>query len=183
MLAFTLITFLTLNNMVQPIEADGIDLNPALLGCIMSGGMSCLENTGINFIDNLFAGGNAPQYTKQMMCTDLRHKWCGDNYGGWDSGYWKCRQAKISYYVKKKQEKNEWHENFSPSDRYYANDHKEKYFRDLEKKLTKPNQDNYFDCNSKQREIYIKAYCGNMQESSINPKYIDPKTMTCNYPY
>lgn len=138
------------------VYAQGLDLTQAAVGCIMSGG-SCLDNTGISFIDQFFGiGVDVPLYTRGQECYDLQNSWCYGNGGYWGSGFIKCREAKMAYYKQEAQRKGTWRPNSYPN----AYDQEGEYFRELEKQLTKRGEDDYFTCTGKQREIYMKARCG-----------------------
>jgi len=139
----------------QALHAEGLDLNPAFLGCLMDG-FNCLANTGIPFIDQFFGKGyKDPVYTHKMRCDDLRKDWC--NKGG----FYQCREAKMSFYERKSREKGTWHPRKGPRTKYITGVGytEQDYFWVLEQELTPSQGDPYFNCNAKERRTFIKAVC------------------------
>lgn len=140
--------------------SQGLDLNPALLGCIMGGG-DCLTNTGIKFIDDFFSrDGKHEPYTRKDECYDLRYSWCaGNGRHIHHSGFMACREAKQAFYKQKAQKDGTWPEHIGPAG-YPPTEWD--YFRSIEdrKSWSPPYTKHFFTCDAKQRIIYMKARCG-----------------------
>lgn len=160
---FTFIVTLTFGS-VQA-RAEGIDINDAVLGCIMSGG-ACLGHTGIPLIDELFGNGHYKllQYTHENECKDFVCKWkTGGNSGNPPPGYNQCRTIKQAYYKRQRIKKGDWPKDFGQKRGSYLNATEDDYFAMLEREWLPRHGDNkapYFDCSVSQRLIFIKARCG-----------------------
>lgn len=86
-----LITVLMLSSFFQKAQAVGLNLNPALLGCVISGG-DCIKE--IPFIGTFLNGGNdrPPQATEHYYRSGIY----------WShTGKAACRRAKIEFYLSK----------------------------------------------------------------------------------
>lgn len=155
-------------------SSQGLNLNPALLGCIMSGG-DCLANSGIPILEDFFSrAGKHELYTRDDECRDLKG-WCSGNGGYWGSGYVACRETKMAYYKQQAQKKGTWPKEFH----YIDGDPEMKYFREVEKSMAQnpPWVRDYFTCNAKQRELYMKARCG---LDFTNWQQLGTDTIHCN---
>lgn len=127
-------------------RAEGLDLNQAVLGCIMSGG-DCLTNTGIDFIDDFFTrDNNVPHHNNEGFCRNYLGSWCCGLAGGYPSGYDNCREVKKMFYKNAKQKLNDWSE---PSNWWK-----------LEESLSKWGEPLFFTCNARQQYQWLKARCG-----------------------
>jgi hypothetical protein len=158
----------------QPVLPEGLDLNPAVLGCIMSGG-ECLSNTGIPIIDAIFGGNRAiPQYTLDKECRDLRDSWCSGNGGYAGSGFVACKESKKAYYKQKAKAKGEW----IPSTTQIPNNYRmadDNYNFQLAEDR---HGEDYFVCTGSQRQIYMKARCG---VKYMDWRYLSTETMECEF--
>lgn len=149
-------------NLVSFVHANGLDLNPVLFGCIMSGG-TCFSNTGIDIVDKIFGGG------KEDLSS---YESCQGRTSIYDpiAGKRECRNKKIAFYINHHddirnywasckletptingrcnvQQITDWKENLlSNRLRMYG-----------EKFVGYPG---YFDCSPKQLEIYKKFSIG-----------------------
>ncbi len=113
---------------------QGVDLNPALLGCIMSGG-ACLSHTGIPFVDQIFGGGVVPRHTDESFCRVWLTTWC-TGPAGYPSAFKKCKEAKKEFWKSARERMGE-----STSEK--GTD---------------------FNCTPRQEYIWLKNRCGHTQE-------------------
>src|SRR3990167_5369676 len=91
----TLIIVIALNASMA--KADGLDLNDALLCCIMSDG-ECLANTGIPILDKIF--GKNDDLSHYDSC--YYREWWYTKGDWWSStGKYECRRVKMKLYIEK----------------------------------------------------------------------------------
>lgn len=148
-----------------------INLNPALFGCIMSGG-TCMDNTGIFIIDQFLGNGvKVPMYTREDECHDLHYRWCSGNGGYNGSGFVKCREAKKAYYKQKAEARGEWIPSTQQIPGSYEMVDDEYNFQRAER------LHGSFICNGKQRQIYMKVRCG---VNYMDWRYLDTNTLDCD---
>ena len=117
-------------------QFNGVDLNPVVLGCLLSGG-TCLDNTGIPILDKLFGGKDAP-LIHQRSPQEIHHYFNSSEY--WTkNGDGECFRVKKNFWLKK-----------NPAPPAY---HEETWIRDF---LSQRQNRGAFDCTGKQKEIFIK---------------------------
>lgn len=134
---------LLIGNLLHPTKADGLDLNPALVGCVLSGG-SCLANTGIQLIDTLFGDIQNEGHYNTYEYRKFHY-----NQGTWwsSAGKSQCRKAKQEFFIKKTGWKNNPAQNYDYMKGQYLNEYESR-------------NRGIFDCTDKQREIYIQTMIG-----------------------
>lgn len=149
-----LLTLILLFSSFQQAKADGpelngLDLNPILFGCIMSGS-KCLDDTGISLLDTLFSRENVNMdhyhtYEYKTYYYNSAEYWNFDN----SRGPIECRAVKEAYYLKKT--------GFDPiparDEGYQRQEHLNRYD-------SRKGPDSAFECNDKQRGMFIKAKIG-----------------------
>lgn len=157
----------------QPANAQiGLDLNPALLGCIMSE-FKCLSNTGIPIVDLFFGGGSTPHHTDESFCFAFLENWCSGP-AGYSSAYTQCRDAKKQFYKKAKIQMGEWpskdeFERKYPTARWRPKSKEETYFDEIEEQYSRPKyygepaKAPYFTCTARQKHIWLKNRCSHTE--------------------
>src|SRR3990167_2777510 len=152
------------------VEFNGVDLNPALLGCIM-GDFDCLTNTGVGVIDNFFKAffGNADNLSYYESDEYICYCYMNNCYGfDSHSDMRECRNAKKNFYKSIKQKLGEWNPptgtNPNSGNKNWGwteND----YFEILEEELNKHSKGNapYFNCTRNQLYIWRKHRCGHTE--------------------
>jgi hypothetical protein len=129
----------------------GIDFNPALLGCLMSGG-ACLTSTGIPIIDSFFGASPTPQHNDESFCFAYLSSWC-EGPAGYLSAHDQCRQAKQQFYKKAKQQMGEW-----PTFHDNQINRESAHFNDLERRNRVD-----FTCTPRQKYLWLKNRCSHTQ--------------------
>ncbi len=162
---------------------NGVDLNPALIGCILTGG-NCLD---IPFLNRIF--GKEPVETDDTICFIYFQNWCDTHYNSRLSGYQECRALKQRMYKKAKQSSGQW-----PSDREFEKRYplatwrpksvEQTYFDDIERELTKEGKAPFFTCTATQQKIWLKSKCGhtrwaNMGTYELNKDWSNREIKIC----
>lgn len=148
--------------------AQGVDLNPALLGCIMSGGACFME---IPFVNQFFGvGAKTPMHNDESFCENYIIGWC-KGHAGYPSGYELCREAKKAFYKAGKQKLGEWNPPTGQKPNDYRNWTEEDYFKQIEQSKyidergywITPKPAPYFACTPRQEYIWLKKRCSHTQ--------------------
>lgn len=122
-----------------------INLNPALLGCIMSGG-DCLANTGIELIDTLFGGVEVNQDHHKSY--EFKKYYFNSGLYWSQFGETACRKAKMDFYIKKTGWVNKPWQDYDTMRGRYLQDYEREKGAEI------------FYCTDNQREIFIKKLIG-----------------------
>ncbi len=152
------------------VYGQGVDLNPALLGCIMSGG-ACLSHTGIPIVDQIFGGGSVPHHDSESFCRAWINNWC-DGPAGYRSAYHKCRDDKKQFWRSAQIKMKLWPSDdelkkkfpragYQELDDYYFNKVEEGFeFTDRRRNNNPP----YFTCTARQKYIWLTNRCAHTGE-------------------
>lgn len=150
---------------------QGVDLNQALLGCIMSGG-ACLSHTGIPLVDRMFGGWETPRHTEESFCRAWLQNWCSGP-AGYPGAHNQCREDKKQFWKKAKQKLGEWpsdqeFEKKYPSASWRPKSQEDTYFDKIEDDFRYTNgyrnsNPPYFTCTARQEYIWLKSRCSHTQ--------------------
>ncbi len=141
--------------------AVSFDLNPAVRSCLMDLN-NCIAS--IPILNMFFDRGNSgPVVTNKQVCDRYRENWCSDwNNQDSQSGFTRCREAKMAMYEEKARAAGEWpyaHLEGKKGSFWFNIHYMEQV---IETHLTKSGQRRYFDCSVKQQVMFIKSVCGDL---------------------